>query len=181
MMKTKTKQILDILKVVSWITFFGLCIQTGTIIFTFIYSFFNPSVAQNLDSGLNLSNLYNTNIGMYSYIVSCLIVLSGLKSYIFFLVIKIFQKVDFKNPFKIKLSSLIERISYFAFAVWALSIISNNTTNELIKKGIEISGMHLQKYIGGSSEFFFLGLIVFVISQIFKRGIELQSENDLTI
>tara|TARA_R110002020_G_scaffold261331_1_gene475666 strand:- start:2001 stop:2543 length:543 start_codon:yes stop_codon:yes gene_type:complete len=180
-MKTKTKQILGVLKVVSWIIFFGLCIQTGAIIFTFIYSFFNPIVAQNLYLGLDLSNLYNAEIGSYSYIVSSLIILSGLKAYMFFLVVKIFLIINFQNPFKIEIASLIARISYIAFAVWILSVVSNFYMGWLIKNGIGISDVGLQKYMGGSSEFFFLGLIVFAISQIFKRGIELQSENELTI
>lgn len=181
MMKTNTKQILNVLSVVSWITFIGLCIQTGTIIFNFIYSFSNPLVAENFDSGLDLTNLYNSNIGMYSYIVSFLIILSGLKAYIFFLVIRIFLTVNFKEPFKTKLASLITSISYLAFTVWALSVVSNSSAANLVDKGIDLSVMDLQKYIGGSSEFFFLGMILFIISQIFKRGIELQSENELTI
>ena len=180
-MKTKTKQILNVLKVVSWVIFFGLCIQTGAIIFTFMYSFFNPLVAQNLHLGLDLSNLYNVDIRNYSFIVSCLIILSGLKAIIFYLVVKIFLTIDFQSPFTLKVASLLARISYVAFAVWILSFISNAYADWLIKNVIEISELNLRNYLGGGSEFFFLGMIVFVISQVFKRGIELQSENELTI
>ena len=180
-MKTKTKQILAILKVISWIIFFGLCIQTGAIIFTFIYSFFNPLVAQNLYLGLDLSNLYNADIGNYTFIVFTLIILSGLKAYIFFLVVKIFLTINFKNPFTMQVASLIASMSYFAFAVWIVSVVCNFYANGLITDGLEISEVNLQKFLGGGSEFLFLGMILFIISQIFIRGIELQSENELTI
>ncbi len=180
-METKTKQILVALKIISWIIFFGLCVQTGAIIFTFIYSFFNPLVSQNLYSGLDLSHLYAKEVSSYSFVVCSLILLSGLKAYIFFLVVKIFLMLNFKNPFKLEVAIFFERISYFAFAVWLLSEVSSAYSRGLINSGMEISELNLQKYLGGGSEFFFLGMIVFIISQVFKRGIELQSENDLTV
>lgn len=180
-MKTKTKQILTVLNVVSWVIFIGLCIKTGAIIFTFIYSFFNPIVAQNLHLGLNLSNLYQVDISIYSYILSCLIILSGLKAYNFFLVVKIFQTINFHNPFEIRIASLIAKISYISFSIWILTFVINVYIEWLTTNGIEILQVNLQNYLGGGSEFFFLGMIVFIISQIFKRGIELQSENELTV
>ena len=180
-METKTKQILNILKVVSWIIFFGLCIQTSSIVFTFLYSFFNPLVAQNIYFGLNLSNLYTADIRSYSFLVSFLIILSTLKAYIFFLVVQIFRTIDFQNPFITKMASLLVKISFLAFGIWILSVAGNAYVVWLLKTGTEISELNLQNYMGGSSEFFFLGMIVFVISQIFKRGIELQSEHELTI
>ena len=62
-----------------------------------------------------------------------------------------------------------------------VSVICNAYVAWLITNGMEISQANLQSYLGGGSEFFFLGIIVFVISQIFKRGIELESETELTI
>ncbi len=35
--------------------------------------------------------------------------------------------------------------------------------------------------IGGADVWIFMGIILFVIAQFFKRGLEIQSENDLTI
>ena len=180
-MKTKTKQILNILKIISWVVFFGLCIQTGAIIFTFIYSFFNPIAAENLHFGLDLSALYTADTRIYSVIVSSLIILSALKAFIFYLVVKIFLTIDFKNPFTFKLASLLSHISYFSFAVWILSFISNAYADWLIKNVPAALEMNTENYLGGGSEFFFLGMIIFIISQVFKRGIELQSESELTI
>lgn len=181
-MKIKTKQILVVLNLISWGLFVGLCIQTGVFIFQFIHSFFNPLVAQNLNWELDLSTLYETDIGNYSFIVSGIIVLSGLKSYMFFLVVKIFSKIDFRSPFKIKLVSYIAGISYLAFLVWIVTLICRIYSDWLMKQEtINVSKVDLLNYFGGMSEFFFLGMILLVISQIFKRGIEIQSENNLTI
>jgi hypothetical protein len=35
--------------------------------------------------------------------------------------------------------------------------------------------------LGGADVWLFMGVTLFVIAQIFKRGIEIQTENDLTI
>ena len=48
------------------------------------------------------------------------------------------------------------------------------------RQGVEMPDVqHLR--IGGSDVWLFMGVILFVIAQIFKRGIEIQTENELTI
>lgn len=181
-MKIGTKQILTVLDYISWGLFIGLCVQTGVFIFQFIQSFFDPSVAQKLNGEFDLSTLYNSSIGNYSVIVSGIIILSGLKAFMFFLVLRIFLKTDFRNPFKIKLVSYIAKISYSAFLVWIITLFFKIYSVWLIKQEMmSTSEVDMRNYFGGLSEFLFLGIIVFVISQIFKRGIEIQSENNLTI
>jgi hypothetical protein len=36
-------------------------------------------------------------------------------------------------------------------------------------------------HFGGADVWLFMGVTLFVIAQIFKRGIEIQAENDLTV
>ena len=36
-------------------------------------------------------------------------------------------------------------------------------------------------HIGGADVWLFMSVVLFVIAQIFKRGIEIQTENDLTV
>lgn len=38
-----------------------------------------------------------------------------------------------------------------------------------------------QMNVGGADVWFFMTVILFVIGHIFKRGIEIQSENELTV
>jgi len=35
--------------------------------------------------------------------------------------------------------------------------------------------------LGGADVWLFMGVILFVLAQIFKRGIEIQTENELTV
>ncbi len=50
----------------------------------------------------------------------------------------------------------------------------------LTKQGFEIADLQ-SLHIGGADVWLFMAVILFVIGQIVKRGIEIQNENDLTI
>lgn len=179
-MKTRTKQILAIMNIISWVIFVGVCIKTGSILYSFFVSLvINPEAAKNLHSGLNLSNLYSFNIWHYATVVSLIFFLSGLKAYIFYFVIKIFLKINFVHPFSTDVSLLISRISYVALGIGILTLSANSYCDWLTKKGVTFPP--LQAYLGGAAEFLLLGGIIFMIAQVFKKGIEIQSENELTV
>jgi hypothetical protein len=36
-------------------------------------------------------------------------------------------------------------------------------------------------HLGGADVWLFMGVILYIIAQIFKRGIEIQAENELTV
>ncbi|MCX2678737.1 DUF2975 domain-containing protein [Galbibacter sp. EGI 63066] len=172
----KAKQILKLLKVVTWIVFIALCIKTGAMIISFFISLFvHPEVASNLYSGTDLSEIYDYGKWYYIAMASLVIVLSGLKSYLFYWVIKMFSKINLAKPFNQNVANLITKISYVAFEIGILGIISNGYAKGLMKKGLHFS------YDGNGAEFLFLAGIVYVIAQIFNRGLEIQSENELTV
>ena len=179
-MKSETKGILKALHVISWIIFIGLCIQTGAILYSFIVSLAtNSAGAKNLHLGLDLSDLYAYDRWQYVTVVSYIICLSALKAYLFYLAIKIFLKINFIHPFSTAISLLISKIGKVAIGIGLLSLVAIGYTKWLMKKGVVFPDMH--DYLGGAGEFLMLGAIIFIIAQIFKRGIEIQSENELTV
>ncbi len=172
----KTTQILEILKVVAWILFIGLCIKTGAILISFIVSLFvNPEGAQNLYLGMNLSELLSFNQWHYLTMISLIVTLSGLKAYLFFRVAKIISKINISHPFSEYTGELISKMSGIALQIGITALIATAYAKWLMKKGIHFT------YEGDEVEFLFLAGILFVIAVIFKRGIELQSENELTV
>jgi hypothetical protein len=54
-------------------------------------------------------------------------------------------------------------------------MLSNGYTASLFKLTGELFGTYI------TGEFVFMAGLIFVISQIFRRGVEIQSENDLTV
>jgi hypothetical protein len=164
---------------VSWIVFIGLCIEAGALTFNFILTFFKPVAVHDIYKGLNLSGIYENNLGHYIGLMSFAVVLALLKAYLFYLVVKIFRKLDLLQPFNAEIAKLIEKISYEAFTISIVSVIAHQYTNRLIQSGYEVS--YIEKYWDDTAAFLMMAAIIFVISQIFNKGIELQRENDLTV
>jgi len=172
----KTTQILNIMKVVTWIIFTGLRIKAGAIIISFFISLFgNEAASKNLYLDLNLSEVYNHGIWEYVNVLSFIISIALLKAYLFYLVIKFFSKINLETPFNLVVMKLIEKISYICFSIGLIASIANKYTKWLLNKGISF------RLTFESSEFLFMAGIIFVIALLFKRGIEIQKENDLTI
>lgn len=179
-MKSKTTQTLLIIHIIAWIIFIGLCIKTGAILCSVFVSFIiNPEGAKNLYLGLDLSALYHFDIGHYIGMVSFIIVIAFLKAYIFYLVIRIFLKINLVNPFSKEISLLISGIGDTALGMGILTLLANSYYRWLEKKGMALPD--LGSYLDGAGEFLMLGGIIFIIAQVYKKGIEIQTENDLTI
>jgi hypothetical protein len=135
----------------------------------------NSEAAQDLYLGLDLSQLYQANTQYFLYIMSFIIALSGLKAYLFYLVIKIFLKMNLQQPFSTLMNDLIAKISHIALGIGVVSIIAQNYSKWLMHRGFEVP------HNWAGEEFLFLAGIIFIIGLVFKRGIEIQSENELTI
>jgi hypothetical protein len=97
------------------------------------------------------------------------------EAYIAFLVIKVLSKIKMANPFTLEVSNILERLSYTMLGTWIVAMLYNGHTKWLLKK---LPGLAVNLISG---EFIFLAGVVFVIAQIFKKGIEIQSENELTV
>lgn len=178
-MTIRTDAILTGLKIISWIIFLGLCIETGALLFNYIYSLFRPVATNNLYQGLNLSELYNQSPTMYSYLFSLVIFLSGMKAYVFYLVIKLFMKLNLVKPFDETVRDFITQISWFVFFTGIGSYIAHRFTKHLLQKGYDVDAVF--QFWNGTEAYLLMAAVLFVIAQIFKKGIELQQENDLTV
>jgi hypothetical protein len=176
----ETKLILKIMNVIIWIIFVGLCIKTGAIIYSFLLSLIiNPIAAKNIYMGLNLLELFNFSLLHYVFTVGLIIVIWGLKALLFYFIIKISQKINFLKPFRSEVTFMIHRIFYLALGIGIISVLTNYYLTWILNNGISLNNIY--EYVYGGQEFLFLAAVIFVIAQLFKRGIELQTENELTV
>ncbi len=178
-MTKKENFIWKFLQVVSWIIFIGFCIQTGTLIFNFIYSLFRPIATHDLYLKLNLSELYERHFFYYVALFSLAISISGISAWLFYLVIKLFDKINLMKPFSEAVADHISKLSYYSFSIGLLGAIALSFSRGLTKKGYEVST--IDRFWEDNNTFLMMSAIIFIISLIFKRGIELQKENDLTV
>ena len=170
---------LMLITVIIWSIFIGLCIQAGTLLFTFTYSFFKPTVAQDLYEGLNLYPLLREEVWFYGGIVTLILSVAFLKAKLFFTMIQIFLKIDLMHPFSKEIGRRISNLSYIAFEIGIFLIFSTAFAGWLVKRGFELD--RIQTYLSGTFEYLLLSALLFAIAQVFKRGIEIQNENELTV
>ena len=170
---------LMLITIIIWSIFIGLCIQAGTLLFTSIYSFFNPIVAENLYEGLNLHGLMSQQIWYYIGLLTILLQVVGLKAYMFYLMTKIFYTINLDHPFSKKVSDLISRITAICFRIGILAIFAAGSLKWLLKRGFDVPS--IDSYTGGAFEYLLMSALLYAIAQVFKRGVEIQSENELTI
>jgi hypothetical protein len=104
-----------------------------------------------------------------------MIALSGFKAYMAYQVVKLFMDFNLNKPFSSKLVQVFVTISYIAIGTGVLALIADAHCKWLLNKGVEIA------YEWGSGEILFFGGVIYILSLIFKKGYELQNENDLTV
>ena len=173
-MKNKTQNLLKFMNILSWIVFIGLMIKAGTILFVYFLSITNELASQNLFGGLNLSEYRNYSFTHYSFIVFYNVLLFSIEAYIAFLITKLLSGLNLKKPFSLMVLKLMKKISFSIFYLWIVAIIHNAHVQYI---GIS-NNFKMDLF---SSDFIFLSAVIFIFAQIVKRGIEIQSENDLTI
>jgi hypothetical protein len=174
-MKTKTDTLLAVMNVLSWVTLIGLIVKAGAIIISYGVSIRNPAGAKNLYMGWDLYNLRQFDFWHYTGTVLLMIAILLSEAYIAFLVTRVLAKIKMTNPFTMEVSKILEKIGYFILLTWVAAMLYNGHITWLSKR---ITGLQ-ENLISG--EFLLMAGVVFVFSQIFKKGVEIQTENELTV
>lgn len=178
-----TNQILKVLQILSWIIFIGLCIEAGGIVFNTFYTFFiNPVNTYSFWEGTDLSGLYNFDRGHFLVITMTMIIVAVLKAIMFYLIVKLFveKKLNISQPFSMELRRFILKLSYLALGIGLFSHFGAKYAVWLTEQGVKTAGLQ-SLHLAGADVWLFMAVILFVIGQIVKKGIEIQNENDLTI
>lgn len=167
------------LHIVAWVIFVGLCIEAGGLIVNFIFSLYKPDFVQNLYQKLDLSQMYNRSkwafFGMYSFILTIAI----LKAYLFYIVIRLMYKINLSKPFDRFVSEQITKISSYTFSIGILSYVARQTAKNLQHHGYVVD--NLNQFWADGQAFILMGAVVYIIATIFKKGVDIQNENDLTV
>ena len=167
------------LQIVAWIIFVGLCIEAGGLVVNFIFSLFKPELIQHLYQKLDLSEMYAHSkwafFGMYSFIL----VIAILKAVLFYIVIRLMQKIDLSRPFNSFVSNQILLISYYTLSIGFLSYMARQSAKNLMRHGFVTD--NLNQFWTDSQAFIIMAAVIYIIATIFKKGVDIQNENDLTV
>jgi len=167
------------LHIVAWLIFVGLSIEAGGLIVNFVFSVFKPEFVGNLYQKLDLTKIYQQSklafFGMYGFVLF----ISVLKAVLFYVVIQLLYKLDLSKPFSSFVARKISLISYYTFSIGILSHIARNIVNNLSHHGFETD--KLSQFWVDSQAYILMAAVIYAIAIIFKKGIEIQNENDLTV
>ena len=178
-----TKHILWVLYILAWIIFIGLSIEAGGILFNSFYTMFiKPIGAQFFWNKMDLSGLYAADKVYFIIVTVLMSIVAILKAILFYVIIRAIhhRKLDFTQPFNKALPRFISSLAWLAIGIGLFSSWGTNQSKILLAKGISIPDIQKMGF-GGADVWFFMGVILIVIAQICKRGVEIQTENDLTI
>ncbi len=167
------------LHIVAWVIFVGLCIEAGGLIVNFIFSLFKPEFVQNLYQKLDLTEMFKESkwafFGIYGFILS----ISILKAFLFYIVIRLMHKMDLTKPFDTFVSNQILKISYYTLSIGLFSFIARQIAKNLMHHGFDTDS--LNQFWTDNQAFILMGAVVYIIATIFKKGVDIQNENDLTV
>ncbi len=182
--KITTNHILKVLQLLSWIIFIGLCIEAGAIaVNTIISLFINPDGVHNFWEGADyLTGLFNSDRGHFAVITIIMTIVAVLKAILFYLIVKLFvdKQLNIANPFNSALRHFLLNMGYLALGIGLFSYYGLHYSEWLTEQGAGIPNLRLL-HLDGADVWLFMAVILFVIAQIVKRGVEIQNENDLTI
>ncbi len=177
-MKKFNNIVFTALYIISWVIFVGLSIEAGGLIVNFVFSIFKPEFVGNLYQKLDLSKMYQQSKWVFYGIFSFVLFIAVLKAMLFYSLIDLLNKIDLAKPFSNFVSQKIIQISYYTFSIGIFSHIAKELTKYL-SHHFEID--KLNQFWEDSGAFILMSAVVYIIAAIFKKGIEIQNENDLTV
>lgn len=167
------------LYVVAWLIFVGLSIEAGGLIVNFFFSLYKPEFVQNLYQKLDLIQMYKESRLSFFGIYSFILIISILKAVLFYTVIRLMHKMDLSKPFNTFVSEQISRIGYYTLSIGLLSYIAKQFVKNLMHYGFVPD--NLNQFWADSQAFILMGAVIYIVATIFRKGVEIQNENELTV
>lgn len=167
------------LKIVAWVIFVGLCIEAGGLIVNFFFNLYNPEFVSKLYQKLDLSEIHEQNKWAFFSMYSFIIVISILKAYLFYIVIKLVTEINLYKPFNKFVSRQISQISYYTLSIGLISHIARQSAKNLQHHEYNID--ILNQFWSDSQAYILMAAIIYVISVIFSKGVEYQEELEETV
>lgn len=172
------------LKIISWIVFIALCYEAGSLIVIVLFTLFgNPfgGVTQ-LWKDVNLTAIHDFDQSHFVTLTSLMIIVSVLKAILFYIIIAVFynKNLSVLKPFNEAVRQFILKVAYLSFGIGLFSAWAQNFSKFLTAQQMVIPDLE-NLNLGGADVWLFMGIILLVIAQVFKKGIEIQEENELTV
>ncbi len=174
-MKTRTYYILNILKIAALLSFALISLYTFLFSVLFIGGLIDSNFI-NIGYSENLLVDIRTHY-IWEYLKMGILIISqyALYTYIWYITSNVLRSVNLSQPFTLKVAKTMEKISITLLFIWIISYTGDKVILHYKEEFL--------KFFFSTTEFKYLfsAGIMYIFSQIFKRGVEIQTENDLTV
>lgn len=172
---TRTPKVLMMIRLFAWVSFIGLTIQAGAVLTSYCISCVHPAAAKNLYNWLDLSVIKEYSFLHYSLVVLFTVLSVALKAYVVLLLIKAVSRLSLAHPFQQRIVNILTKMSYVFPVLFVTGLVHNVHAKWL---SAQITTPYSEWAAG---EYLFVACLVFIVGQVYKSGVSLQSENDLTV
>ncbi len=177
-MKSRTETILTVSRILALMGGIWFSVLCGSQLLTLISSFINPEWAKHTyEADLTVFSIRAQSTAYYVFAMSLIIAATALKAFIWYVVFDLLSKLKLQTPFSMPVEKKLERLAYLLLGVWIISSFFWKIYLYYLK---DATGIQLPVNNSGD-EYLFMAGMMYIISQVFKRGIEIQEENALTI
>lgn len=180
--RNQTKTILSVLTVLAWIIFISMCIVAGSFIVNILFVMVNPEGFKYVWKEADLTALLQYNRTFFFVQILTITVVILLKAVLFYIILKMLslKSLSISKPFHSGVRGIIFSSSIICLLIGMFSAFGTQYAKWLSKKGVLMPTTE-EMYLAGADVWLFMCVILYIIVQVIKRGIELQSENELTI
>jgi hypothetical protein len=177
-----TQLILRMLYILSWIIFIGLGIEAGGFLTNAVFALVKPDAIKYLWKEVDLSALLSYDRTHFFTVVLIITIISVLKAVLFYQIIRVLhnKNLSLSQPFNQLLVRFINIASFFTLLIGIFCISGMNYSYWLRENGASLPDIN-ELHFDGGDVWLFMAVTLFIIAQIFKKGIEIQTENELTV
>lgn len=182
-MSIKTEYLLKALHLLAWIIFVGVSIEAGAFITSSIATLtLSAEGAAKFWRLADLSALYKHNETHFITLSSLVVIVAVLKALLFYVIVMFFYNKQFNlsKPFNDTTRRLLLNLTYLTLGIGIFSLWGANFSDKLVAEGVQIPDLRNMK-LGGADVWLFMSMVLAVLASIFKKGIEMQRENELTV
>jgi hypothetical protein len=87
--------------------------------------------------------------------------------------------MDLTKPFNNLVAKQILKISYYTLTTGIVGVIAGVITLNLLTDTVSVE--KIKPFWADSQAFILMGAVIYIIATIFKKGVDIQNENDLTV
>jgi len=142
----------------------------------------HPEGAAKFWKQADLDAVYHYNQSRYVTITTLIIIVAVLKAIMFYVIIKVFlgRKFNLSKPFTDAAKRFVLSLGYLSLGIGFFSLWGANLADGLSQEGVPVPDLRRLK-LAGADVWLFMGVVLLTVAFIFKKGVEIQNENDLTV